>query len=147
MRVSNNAAALTAVLTLASSSRSTAAGEVSANPAATYLPTSAGYSAGSCLGDRYRASNPPESTSTPTCAGSSEDKFWKSISLNVPSTCIAGRRLAVEGLSFESSFDADAYDFAVSWSSQVGPGVRSGPAEFLCCSTDRGGCGCVDWDG
>lgn len=116
MRVSNNAAALTAVLTLASSSQSTAAGEASANPAAAYLPASAaGYSAGSCLGERYRASNPPESTSTPpTCAGSSKDKFWKSISLNVPSTCIAGRRLAVEGLSFESSFDADAYDFAVS---------------------------------
>ena len=115
MRVSNNAAALTAVLTLASSSQSTAAGEASANPAAAYLPASAaGYSAGSCLGERYRASNPPESTSTPTCAGSSKGKFWKSISLNVPSTCIAGRRLAVEGLSFESSFDADAYDFAVS---------------------------------
>ena len=136
MRVSNSAA-LTAVLALAPSSRHAPAappGVVAVAAEAAYLPTSDGYSSGSCLGGRFLVDRPPGSPTAPTCAGGV--KFWKSISLNVPPTCVAGRRLAVGRLSFESSFDADAYDFAVS-----SPEHLAGDPFF-----SAGGVG-VDWDG
>lgn len=106
MRVSN--AALLAVLTLVSRLTSTSAGRYSdTTTETTYFP-SEGFSTGLCLNDLYQAYHPE---STLTCTG---NKFWKTISLKAPPSCVEGQRLTVEELSFESEFVNDAYDFAVS---------------------------------
>ena len=42
-------------------------------------------------------------------------KFWTQISLKAEATCVEGKMLTVEDLEFESLFDMDARDFAVSY--------------------------------
>ncbi len=41
-------------------------------------------------------------------------KFWTQLALKTPATCVEGHTLKVEDLGFESLFDMDARDFAVS---------------------------------
>ena len=48
------------------------------------------------------------------CTASSS-KFWTKVHLKAQPTCIDGRWLKVEGLTFETKFDEPAMDFAVSY--------------------------------
>jgi hypothetical protein len=75
-----------------------------------------GFSSGTCLNERYQITNPG---STLSCSpnfthGGGMGKFWTQIALKAPATCVEGHTLTVEDLEFESLFDMDARDFAVS---------------------------------
>ena len=75
-----------------------------------------GFSSGTCLNERFQITNPGSIlTCNPTFThGGGMGKFWTQIALKAPATCVEGRTLTVEGLEFESLFDMDARDFAVS---------------------------------
>jgi hypothetical protein len=59
----------------------------------------------SCLQGLYSNEDTPL-----TCTG---PKFWESISMEAPPTCIMGTSLDIEKLSFLSTFTTTAYDFSV----------------------------------
>jgi len=63
-----------------------------------------GYSTSSCLQELYSTDE------TLTCAG---PKFWESISMEAPPTCVMGSSMVIERLSFVSTFTETAYDFSV----------------------------------
>jgi hypothetical protein len=64
-----------------------------------------GFSTGtSCLQELYSHETPL------TCTG---PKFWESISMEAPPTCIMGESLDIEKLSLLSTFTTTAYDFSV----------------------------------
>lgn len=93
-----------------------------------------GFSAGTCLNERFQITNPGSTlTCNPTFThGGGMGKFWTQIALKAPATCVEGQTLTVEDLVFESLFDMDARDFAVS---RYENGVLLTTTVFILCYT------------